>query len=170
MHYFVISTPNLVVLSLITLSLNACATERGLQPQSEPLVKEHAVVDSTIIDSTLIDSTLVNGDKIASPPKYRITLAPYSTFLNKEGFLDFTKVSLMKIQTVLGEAPVSLRIGRPGASDIREVRVYFPYEEDPTGLFLFFRNETVVSFRMDEFSGISSPLIQDFFNQDFFNK
>jgi hypothetical protein len=128
----------------------ACGTERAAQQRTVIPEKERTQTETNI-----------DG----AQPKYRITLAPYSTFLNKEGFLDFTNISLSKINAILGEAPVSLRIGRPGAPVIREIRVYFPYEEDPTGLFLFFRNETLVSFRMDEFNGITSPLIQDFFNQ-----
>ena len=132
---------------------------------SDPRLKES--LESTMPKDTLQIDTQLTMDQVSKgwQPRYRLDLPPYNTFVDQEGFLDFSNVSATKIQSVLGDAPVIIRIARPGATLRREIRVYFPYEEDPTGLFLFLRNETVVSFRLDEFNGLSSPQIQDFFNK-----
>jgi hypothetical protein len=95
--------------------------------------------------------------------RYRLNVAPYNQFADTNGFLNFTGTSLSAVQEQLGDAPVVVRMSRPGAPLRREVRVYFPFEEDPTGLYLFFRNEVVVSFKMDEFSGLQNPAIAEFF-------
>lgn len=109
--------------------------------------------------------TAGNSSDTAEISMFTMQIAPYNAFLDANGYLSLAGVSLDRIQTELGDAPVVVRMARPGAPLRREVRVYFPYDEDPTGLYIFIRNESVVSFRLDEFSGLENPAIQAFFNE-----
>jgi hypothetical protein len=108
-----------------------------------------------------------NAELVTDPMntnRFRLTISPYNHFTDSAGFLNFTNVTLQNVQQQLGDAPVLVRMSRQGAPLRREVRVYFPYEEDSTGLYLFFRNEVVVAFQMDEFNGLSNPAIGAFFD------
>jgi len=108
-----------------------------------------------------------NAELVSDPMntnRFRLTISPYNHFTDSAGFLNFTNVTLQNVQQQLGDAPVLVRMSRQGAPLRREVRVYFPYEEDSTGLYLFFRNEVVVAFQMDEFNGLSNPAIGAFFD------
>lgn len=95
-------------------------------------------------------------------PKYRLEVPPYSTFLNEEGYLDLLGRSMAEIDEVLGESPIVARQSIRGAPIRKEIRVYLPYEEDSTGLYIFFENERVIEFKMDEFNGIIQSGILDY--------
>lgn len=96
--------------------------------------------------------------------RYRLDVAPYNQFADKDGYVNFIGVELERIQQVLGDAPIVVRQSVPGAPVRKEVRVYMPYQEDATGLYLFIQNEVVQDFRMDEFNGIRNSSILDYFS------
>lgn len=96
--------------------------------------------------------------------RYRLDVAPYNQFADKDGYVNFIGVGLDRIQQVLGEAPIIVRQSVAGAPVRKEVRVYLPYQEDATGLYLFIQNEVVQDFRMDEFNGIQNSSILDYFS------
>jgi hypothetical protein len=104
-----------------------------------------------------------NPEPSDEPRRYRLEIAPFNSFNDADGYFDITGASLQEVQRVLGEPPVLVRQGREGAPMRREVRVYFPYEEDSTGLYLYFVNETVESFRLDTFLGLANSDVMDFF-------
>lgn len=101
------------------------------------------------------------GDQ--SPPQYRLDVAPYNYFADQEGFISFQGRTLEEIQRILGDAPIIVKQSVPGAPIRKEVRVYLPYNEDPTGLYLFIQNEIVQDFKLDEFNGIQNSSIMEFF-------
>lgn len=94
--------------------------------------------------------------------RYRLDVAPYNRLLNSEGYLDLKGRSMKEIDEILGESPIIVRQSVKGAPLRREVRVYLPYQEDSTGLYLFFQNETIIEFKMDEFNGILQSGILDY--------
>jgi outer membrane murein-binding lipoprotein Lpp len=70
--------------------------------------------------------------------------------------------SVEEVRGLLGDPPVLLRsIARnPGFN--REIWVYMPYPEDPTGLYMFFKGNQVSGSRLDEFNGLyNSGLLED---------
>lgn len=97
--------------------------------------------------------------------RYRLDVAPFNRFADNNGYVNFIGVSLDRIQQVLGDAPIVVRQSIPGAPVRKEVRVYMPYQEDLTGLYLFIENEVVQDFRMDEFNGIQNSSIMDYFSR-----
>jgi hypothetical protein len=98
-----------------------------------------------------------------SEQRYKLDVVPFNRFLNEAGYLDLLGKKMSEIDEVLGEAPVVVRQSIKGAPMRKEIRVYFPYQEDSTGLYIFFENETIIEFKMDEFNGIIQSGILDYF-------
>lgn len=96
--------------------------------------------------------------------RYKIDVEPYRHFTDADGYLDLINVDIREVDRVLGAAPVVMKQSREGAPIRREVRVYMPYDKDPTGLYIYFLNDRVESFRMDEFNGITNSSLLDYFN------
>jgi hypothetical protein len=69
---------------------------------------------------------------------------------------------MVEIDQVLGSSPILVRQSIQGAPIRKEIRVYLPYEEDSTGLYLYFENERVVAFKLDEFNGIIHSGLLDY--------
>jgi len=104
-----------------------------------------------------------SGDS-SQPQRFRLNTEPYVNFLDEDGYLSLEGVTSDELTRVLGEAPVLVRQAVPGAPVRREVRVYLPYEQDSTGLFVFIRNEKVEFFTMDTFLGLAnSSIINEYF-------
>jgi hypothetical protein len=95
--------------------------------------------------------------------RYRLDFAPYNQFNDIDGYFDITGATLQEIQSVLGEPVALVRQGREGAPVRREVRVYYPYQEDSTGLYLYIVNGIVEEFRLDTFMGLANSDVLDFF-------
>lgn len=67
-----------------------------------------------------------------------------------------------RIRDLLGEPPVLLRSIAVDPAFNREIWIYMPAEEDPTGLYIFFKGNRVSSSRLDEFPGLyNSGLLDD---------
>lgn len=105
-----------------------------------------------------------NSGDSTQPQRFRVNIEPYASFLDEDGYLSFDGISTDELTRVLGEAPVVVRQAVPGAPVRREVRVYLPYEQDSTGLYIFIRNEEVEFFTMDTFLGLAnSSVISEYF-------
>jgi hypothetical protein len=116
---------------------------------------------STIQERLLPDQT-TDPDVTAANLSYRLQVPPYDQFLNEEGYLDLLGRTLDEIDQVLGSSPILVRQSIQGAPIRKEIRVYLPYEEDSTGLYLYFENERVVAFKLDEFNGIIHSGLLDY--------
>src|SRR5690606_31961497 len=103
-----------------------------------------------------------SNNETSETPKYKLEVAPYNQFLNNEGLLDLLASSMTEIDAVLGESPIVARKSIKGAPIRKEIRVYMPYHEDSTGLYIFFENEIVIEFKMDEFNGIIQSGLLDY--------
>jgi hypothetical protein len=95
-----------------------------------------------------------------------MTNTPYSHFNDQDGYTNFVGVDLSEIQRVLGDPPVLVRQSVAGAPIRKEVRVYFPYEEDSTGLYLYIKNEKVEAFRLDTFLGLQNSGVLEYFSSN----
>jgi hypothetical protein len=98
--------------------------------------------------------------------RFRMTNAPFSNFNDQDGYTKFVGVDLSEIQRVLGDPPVLVRQSVAGAPIRKEVRVYFPYEEDSTGLYLYIKNEKVEAFRLDTFLGLQNSDVLEYFSSN----
>ncbi len=63
-----------------------------------------------------------------------------------------------EIRTLLGEPPVLVRNVAVNPEFTREIWVFRPYDEDPTGLYLYFKTGKLMNSRLDEFSGLEGLL------------
>lgn len=163
----------------IVFTLLGCSPEKN---ESDFLTaSQDSVITDVIVDNESDSSAIQTGtsDRIAaiqdrlvpknSPdseqtdsPKYRLEVPPYNTFLNSAGYLDMLGQSMSDIDAILGAAPIVVRQSIQGAPIRKEIRVYLPYLEDSTGLYLVFENETIIEFKMDEFNGIIQSGILDY--------
>ncbi|UMZ74060.1 hypothetical protein [Natranaerofaba carboxydovora] len=69
--------------------------------------------------------------------------------------------SISTVRGILGEPPFLVRSIAVEEENNREVWVYLPHEEDPTGLYLFFKGNRLDSSRLDEFPGLPASYIWD---------
>ncbi len=132
-----------------------------------------AISDSTYNSTDTADKIAAIQDRlnpIESPDAetsevnlYRLDVAPYHTFLNTDGFLDLNGRTMNEIDEALGDAPIVVKQSIKGAPIRKEIRIYMPYQDDSTGLYIFFENEMVIEFKMDEFNGIIQSGILDYF-------
>ena len=60
-----------------------------------------------------------------------------------------------KVRGLLGEPPFLVRSTAANPELSREIWVYIPYDEDPTGLYIYFKGSRVVKSRLDEFAGFT---------------
>jgi len=159
----------------LVLLLHACSstdTETPIQSSDRVLSEPSVTSDSTLILSGMDRiaaiqdrlQTLSDSIQDTDPEQlYRILLESYSPLHGDDGYLNLINRSMSDIDTYLGVAPIVIKQSVTGAPVRREIRVYLPYQEDLTGLYLFFQNERIVAFKMDEFNGIHNSDLLDFF-------
>lgn len=104
-----------------------------------------------------------NNGQNQSDSNYRLDVKPYNYFADSEGYVRFRGRTLAEIQKTLGDAPIVVKQSIKDAPIRKEVRVYMPYAEDTTGLYLFIQNEIVLDFKLDEFNGIQYSSVMEFF-------
>lgn len=68
-----------------------------------------------------------------------------------------------EVDAILGEPRALVRQTAANPEFSREVRIYSPYEEDPTGFYVYFRGGVVVEERMDEFNGLYGSAVLEWF-------
>lgn len=71
--------------------------------------------------------------------------------------------STKEVRDLLGEPPVLVRNVAANPEFTREIWVYRPFDEDPTGLYLYFKSGKLVNSRLDEFSGLEGLLADELF-------
>ncbi|MEW6623630.1 MAG: hypothetical protein AB1420_10990 [Bacillota bacterium] len=79
-----------------------------------------------------------------------------------------TGKSVNEVRELLGEPPVLVRSIAVNPEFNREVWVFHPFDEDPTGLYIFFKGNQLVNSRLDEFPGLRDAYFwgdEEFWNQ-----
>lgn len=79
----------------------------------------------------------------------------WEEYFPEEGDSTLKGNSWLKVKTILGEPSVLIRQGD------KEVWVFMPFDQDPTGLYLFFKEDKLLKHRLDEFNGLSNSLIDN---------
>jgi len=130
--------------------------------ETDTIVNSNSTTDRIDAIQDRLGATDSLGFYSSETPKYKLDVSPYNQFLNTEGYLDLLGRSMTEIDAVLGESPIVVRQSIKGAPIRKEIRVYMPYQEDSTGLYIFFENERIIEFKMDEFNGIIQSGILDF--------
>ncbi len=70
--------------------------------------------------------------------------------------------SVTDLREILGEPPVLVRSIATNPQFNREIWVFMPFDQDPTGLYLFFKAGQLIGSRLDEFPGLhGSGLLDD---------
>jgi len=71
--------------------------------------------------------------------------------------------SITEIRKILGEPPVLVRSIAVNPENNKEIWIYYPYEYEPSGLYIYFKGNKVVKVRLDEFNGlVGSDIWQDY--------
>jgi hypothetical protein len=68
-----------------------------------------------------------------------------------------------EVGSILGEPRALVRQTAANPEFSREVRIYSPYDEDPTGFYIYFRGGVAVEERMDEFNGLYGSAVLEWF-------
>ncbi|MFU8861575.1 MAG: lipoprotein [Cyclonatronaceae bacterium] len=68
-----------------------------------------------------------------------------------------------EVDAILGEPRALVRQTAANPEFSREVRIYLPYDEDPTGFYIYFRGGEVVDERLDEFNGLYGSTVLEWF-------
>lgn len=76
--------------------------------------------------------------------------------------------SVSEVKNLLGEPPVLVRSTAADPNYSREIWIYMPYDEDPTGLYVYFKGGKVVKSCLDEFNGLVGSSIWE--DSDFWFK
>lgn len=94
-----------------------------------------------------------------------ITLAPrpgWEQYFPTHETTTLLNEPVKQVHSLLGEPPVLLRSIAANPAANREIWIYLPEEEDPTGLYLFFKGNRLTASRLDEFNGLlNSGLLDD---------
>jgi hypothetical protein len=160
-------------LVLLFYACSSTDTETPIQSPDSVLSDQSISSDSTLILSgmdriaAIQDRLQALSDTIQDTnpeQRYRILLERYTPLHGDDGYLNLMDRSMVDIDTYLGVAPIVIKQSVAGAPVRLEIRVYLPYREDSTGLYLFFQNERIVAFKLDEFNGIQNSDLLDFFN------
>jgi hypothetical protein len=130
----------------------------GLERQLETLENENAELNEQI--AVLQEQTKNKpgeGKEISRAPRpgweAYFPNAETTTLLNEP---------VDKVRSLLGEPPVLLRSIAANPAFNREIWIYMPGEEDPTGLYIYFKGDRVFGSRLDEFNGLyNSGLLDD---------
>ncbi len=82
-------------------------------------------------------------------------------------FPDFETTTLVdepvdEVRNLLGEPPFLIRSIAVNPQANREIWIYMVAEKDPTGLYLFFKANRLVSSRLDEFNGLPNSGLLDY--------
>ncbi|MDI6891912.1 MAG: hypothetical protein QMD08_02785 [Actinomycetota bacterium] len=76
--------------------------------------------------------------------------------------------SVSELRNLLGEPPVLVRSIAADPDCSREIWIYMPYDEDPTGLYIYFKGGKVAKSLLDEFNGLVGSSIWE--DSDFWFK
>lgn len=139
---------------MVTLSalLGVCALVLAgcLGPQSQP----EAVPTEMVIE----ECPVLIEEAPAAPETVNCWDNQPDSAKPKDGWdgVDLTGMTRDELAEVLGCPLHSMRLGAVGnPAYIRELWIYLPYDEDPTGLYIWLQGGVFHASRLDEFSGFS---------------
>ncbi len=143
-----------------------------LKLQVEALEHENETLRALVPEVSGWDDNLQNGK---GATRHKEELAP-KTFARTEEvsqkprsgwevfFPGATTTTLMdehigKVERILGPPPFLVRSTAVKPQFSREIWIFLPYDEDPTGLYVYFKGGRVHKSRLDEFNGLPGSAI-----------
>lgn len=128
----------------------------ALQAKEEELQNEIAALQE--------ENRALQEGRESSPPTVisRKPKAGWEEFFPTPATTTLLNEPVEDVRNVLGEPPYLIRSIAANSQYNREIWIYVPYDEDPTGLYLFFKGNRLMESRLDEFGGLyNSGLLDD---------
>ncbi|MEW5921680.1 MAG: hypothetical protein AB1796_12190 [Bacillota bacterium] len=141
----------------------------GLQQQVETLERANAELQSANAELeeqvATLQEQIANGPGEGEEPGTTISRVPRPGW--EAYFPDAETTTLLdepvdKVRSLLGEPPFLIRSIAANPVFNREIWIYMAGEEDPTGLYLFFKGNRLVSSRLDEFNGLYNSALLEY--------
>ena len=124
-----------------------------LESENAALQTENDELTNTVTTLEAQIAALENGDT----PQLQINRKPHDGW--EDYFPDAETTTLegqstAELRTLLGEPPFLIRSIAVQEEASREIWVFVPFDQDPTGLYLYFKGGELDSSRLDEFNGL----------------
>lgn len=153
------------VFLLTVLTLSGCRTDGGkvseLEARVTQLEQEIAVVQAERDELQTSVETLTAENAVlrqgGSTPELQISRKPKAGWEKYFPTAETTTLqgeTTSKLRELLGEPPHLIRSMAVNTAFSREIWIYVPFDEDPTGLYLYFKGGTLDRSRSDEFNGL----------------
>jgi len=141
---------------------NLQARVEALENEKETLATENGELESQVAQLEEEVEQLRNQGQAPAPVINRQPKPGWEAYFPTPETTTLTGESVARVRELLGEPPVLIRSIAVNPQFNREVWVFSPFEQDPTGLYLFFKGGQLVSSRLDEFPGLyGSGLLDD---------
>lgn len=138
--------------AILLVALPGCPQDRGnaaLQQRVTELEQQNTALQSMVAELEQENAVLRQAPQISRQPKegweQYFPTAETTTLAGK---------TTAEIRELLGEPPVLIRSSAVVAEASREIWIYAARQEDPTGLYLFFKGDRLDESRLDEFNGL----------------
>ncbi|EEG76969.1 bZIP transcription factor [Dethiobacter alkaliphilus] len=153
-----------IALLVLLLALSGCGTNgedtselqariSELEADNEALRLENEELQNTVASLEAQLGTEPNGDTY----ELEINRFPHSGWEQYFPEYDTTTLegySTAEVRELLGEPPFLIRSIAVVEEASREIWIFMAYEDDPTGLYLFFKGDELYSSVLDEFNGL----------------
>ena len=131
-----------------------------LERQVTALEEEKAALEQEVADLREENAALKEPVEIRRAPK-----EGWEQYFPDAETTTLEGESLEDVRQLLGEPPYLVRSTAADPRQNREVWVYGPFPDDPTGLYLFFKGDRLDKARIDEFPGLRESSIWE--DEDF---
>lgn len=136
----------------------------ALENEKETLATENEELENQVAE--LEEEIAQLRDQGQAPPEINRQPKPgWEAYFPTPETTTLTGESVTRVRELLGEPPVLIRSIAVNPQFNREIWVFTPFDQDPTGLYLFFKGGQLVSSRLDEFNGLYGSGLLD--NEDF---
>lgn len=134
----------------------------ALENEKETLVAENEELETQVVGLEEEVTQLREQAQAPAPTINRQPKPGWDAYFPTPETTTLTGESVTRVRELLGEPPVLIRSIAVNPQFNREIWVFMPHEQDPTGLYLFFKGGQLVNSRLDEFPGLyGSGLLDD---------
>ncbi len=127
-----------------------------LERQVAALEEENAALEEEVSELREENEALTENASIRRKPK-----EGWEQYFPDAETTTLTGKPVEDVRQLLGEPPFLVRSTAADPQFSREVWVYTPFDQDPTGLYLFFKGGRLDKSRIDEFQGLRGSFIWD---------
>jgi hypothetical protein len=134
-------------------------TERPVMPHTD--TTEHASAE--VPDTTVEVEREQNRPTGRMRPEVMAYRPEFRAIIGDDNRPTVMGKTTAEVDSLLGEPIALVRQTAANPEFSREVRIYSPYDEDPTGFYIYFRGGVVVEERLDEFNGLYGSAVLEWF-------